>query len=32
MCITILDVIELHVDHLSEHIETIQAIRKAHGV
>jgi hypothetical protein len=32
MCITILDVIELHVSHLTEHIESIQAIRKAHGV
>lgn len=32
MCITILDVIELHIRHLSEHIETIQAIRKAHGI
>jgi hypothetical protein len=32
MCITVLDVIELHVDHLTEHIETIQAIRKVHGV
>ena len=32
MCITILDVIELHVSHLTEHIESIQAIRQAHGV
>lgn len=32
MCITILDVIELHMDHLAEHIETIKAIRQAHGV
>lgn len=32
MCITVLDVIELHVDHLTEHIESIQAIRNAYGV
>ena len=32
MCITILDVVELHVDHLTEHIESIQAIRKSYGV
>jgi hypothetical protein len=32
MRITIRDVVELHVDHLTEHIESIQAIRKAHGV
>jgi len=32
MCITILDVIELHVHHLIEHIESIQAIRQAHGL
>ena len=32
MCITVLDVIELHVTHLAEHIESIQAIRKAYGV
>ena len=30
--ITVFDVVELHVDHLAEHIESIQAIRKAHGV
>jgi hypothetical protein len=30
--ITIFDVVELHVDHLAEHIESIQAIRQAHGV
>ena len=32
MCITVMDVIELHVDHLAEHIETIKAIRKVYGV
>ncbi|NJC97154.1 MAG: hypothetical protein C3F07_02615 [Anaerolineales bacterium] len=32
MCITVLDVIELHVRHLAEHIESIQAIRKVYGV
>lgn len=32
MCITILDVVELHVQHLTEHIASIQAIRKTHGV
>lgn len=30
--ITVFDVVELHVDHLAEHIESIQAIRKVHGV
>jgi hypothetical protein len=30
--ITVFDVVELHVDHLTEHIESIQAIRKAHVV
>lgn len=30
--ITVFDVVELHVNHLAEHIESIQAIRKAHGV
>ena len=29
---TVFDVVELHVRHLTEHIETIQAIRQAHGV
>ena len=32
LLITVFDVIELHVRHLTEHIETIQAIRQAHGV
>ena len=32
MCITVMDVIELHVNHLAEHIESIQAIRKAYRV
>ncbi len=32
ICITVFDVVELHVDHLTEHIETIKAIRQAHGV
>lgn len=30
--ITVFDVVELHVNHLTEHIESIQAIRQAHGV
>jgi len=30
--ITIPNVVELQVDHLTEHIESIQAIRQAHGV
>lgn len=30
--ITVSDVVELHVDHMAEHIETIKAIRQAHGV
>lgn len=30
--ITVFDVVELHVDHLTEHIASIQAIRQAHGV
>jgi hypothetical protein len=30
--ITVFDVVELHVDHLAEHIESIKAIREAHGV
>ena len=30
--ITIFDVVELHVNHLAEHIESIKAIRQAHGV
>ena len=30
--ITVFDVVELHVNHLAEHIESIQAIRKAHRV
>lgn len=30
--ITVFDVVELHVDHLTEHIETIKAIRQSHGV
>jgi hypothetical protein len=30
--ITVFDVVELHVDHLTEHIESIQAIRQAYGV
>ncbi len=30
--IAVLDVVELHVDHLTEHIESIKAIRQAHGV
>lgn len=29
--ITIFDVVELHVRHLTEHIESINAIRQAHG-
>lgn len=32
MRITVLDVIELHVQHLTEHIESIKTIRQAHGV
>jgi hypothetical protein len=30
--ITVFDVVELHVQHLAEHIESIKAIRQAHGV
>ena len=30
--ITVFDVVELHVDHLAEHIESIKAIRQVHGV
>jgi len=30
--ITVFDVVELHVDHLAEHIESIKTIRQAHGV
>jgi hypothetical protein len=30
--ITVFDVVELHVDHLTEHLESIKAIRTAHGV
>jgi hypothetical protein len=29
--ITVFDVVELHVRHLTEHIESINAIRQAHG-
>jgi len=29
--ITVFDVVELHVRHLTEHIESIHAIRRAHG-
>ncbi len=32
MLITVFDVVELHVRHLTEHIKTIKAIRQAHGV
>ncbi len=32
MRITVFDVLELHVRHLAEHLETIQAIRQAHGI
>ncbi len=32
ICITVFDVVELHVNHLTEHIETINSIRQAHGV
>lgn len=32
MCITVLDVVELHISHLTGHIETIKVIRQAHGV
>ena len=31
ICITVFDVVELHVRHLTEHIESINAIRQAHG-
>jgi hypothetical protein len=30
--ITVFDVLELHVRHLTDHIKDIQAIRRAHGV
>lgn len=30
--ITVFDVVELHVQHLEEHLESIKAIRQAHGV
>ena len=30
--ITVFDVVELHVQHLAEHIENIKSIRQAHGV
>lgn len=30
--ITVFDVVELHVQHLAEHIESIKAIRQAHGI
>ena len=30
--ITVFDVVELHVQHLTEHIESIKSIRQAHGV
>ncbi len=32
MRITVFDVLELHVRHLTEHLESIQAIRQAHGI
>lgn len=32
MRITVFDVIELHIRHLTDHIKDIQAIRQAHGV
>ena len=32
MCITVMDVIELHVNHLVEHIETIKAIRQTYVI
>ena len=30
--ITVFDVVELHVQHLAEHIESIKSIRQAHGI
>ncbi len=32
MRITVFDVVELHVQHLTDHIKDIQAIQQAHGV